>query len=70
VVQLLIKKDAEKFKTNMGKLIATNNYWSTSINREYARTFAKKPRFPRNTLPVLFEIECHLKKTGSFDYRC
>jgi tetratricopeptide (TPR) repeat protein len=54
------KKEADKFKINDGKLIATNSYWSTSRDRDYACTYANKLAHHADLVSVLFEIECSL----------
>ncbi|CAF4380153.1 unnamed protein product, partial [Didymodactylos carnosus] len=45
-----------KIKSNIGKLIGTNGYLSTSRSRNLAMTFATKPTRRDNVTPVLFEI--------------
>jgi tetratricopeptide (TPR) repeat protein len=57
---IITKKEAETIKMNRGKVIATNGYWSTSRNRSYAMTFAKKWIHRPDMIPILFEIKCHL----------
>ncbi|CAF3347670.1 unnamed protein product [Rotaria sp. Silwood2] len=52
---------AETFKVNQGKLIATNCYWSTSRDRSYALTFAKRSHNRPDVIPVLFKIECDVE---------
>ncbi|CAF1475607.1 unnamed protein product [Adineta steineri] len=48
----------EKLKNNVGKLISTNGYLSTSRSRDVAKIFAGKPE--DNKQCVLFEIECNV----------
>ncbi|CAF4994802.1 unnamed protein product [Rotaria sp. Silwood1] len=57
---IITKKEVETIKINQGKFIATNNYWSTSRDRSYAITFAKKCISHPDMIPVLFQIKCHL----------
>ncbi len=57
----IYKKEAEKFKANVGKLIATNSYWSTSCDDECAQRFANKSNRDADFVAVLFEIKCDLK---------
>ncbi|CAF4987517.1 unnamed protein product [Rotaria sp. Silwood1] len=52
---------AETFKANLGKLIATNCYWSTSRDRSYALTFAKRSHNRPDMIPALFKIECDIE---------
>ncbi|CAF1180033.1 unnamed protein product, partial [Didymodactylos carnosus] len=53
----LTRDELEKFQTNIGKLISTNGYLSTSRNRNMALQFASKISKRSNGIqPVLFEI--------------
>lgn len=58
----ITKTEAEKIRKNEGKYIATNCYWSTSYDKSYAVTFAKKCTYHPDMVPVLFEIKCHLNE--------
>ena len=60
----LSKKELEKFSINVGQLIATNGFWSTSRSRGRALLFAKKSSRPSDILSVLFEIKCNVKENG------
>jgi tetratricopeptide (TPR) repeat protein len=60
MVRKLIKKEAEKFKVNVGKLIATNGYWATSRDQSCALIFANNVGRHTDFVAVLFEIKCDL----------
>ncbi len=55
------KKEVQKLKINVGKLIAGNSYWSTSRSRKCALEYANKLPNRPDMVPVLFEIECDLQ---------
>ena len=56
----LRKKEIEKLKASKGQLIAINGYWSTSLDRECAKSFANKLSDYQDAVPILFEINCDL----------
>ncbi|CAF3554604.1 unnamed protein product [Rotaria socialis] len=58
----LDKKEFDKLKENQGKVISANGYLSTSRNRSLAVRFAMKPTKRRDTIRVLFDIQCDLEQ--------
>ena len=60
----LDREEFDKLKQNQGRLISTNGYLSTSRLRSPALAFANKPTKRADTIPVLFEIRCDIKKIG------
>ena len=55
---LITKDEAQIIRNNLGKLFATNCYWSTSLDRLYATTFARKVKHRPDMISVLFQIKC------------
>ncbi|UJR18243.1 hypothetical protein I4U23_005144 [Adineta vaga] len=53
----LHKQELESLTLTKGKLIATNEYWSTSRNISCAEIFIRRDS---DFIPVLYEIECDL----------
>ncbi|UJR07901.1 hypothetical protein I4U23_012184 [Adineta vaga] len=51
------KQELESLMLMVGKLIATNEYWSTSRNVSRAEMFIRRES---NFIPVLYKIECDL----------
>ena len=51
--------ELEQFRSNEGKLISTNGYLSTSRLRRIAVMYAVNDIKRTDSVPVLFEIECH-----------
>ncbi|CAF1233360.1 unnamed protein product [Rotaria sordida] len=54
----LSNEEVKKIKNNVGKLISTNGFLSTSIDRNVALAFVGEPT--DNEVSILFEIECSL----------
>lgn len=57
---LITKVEVQTIENNQEKLIATNCYWSTSRDRSYAMTFAKKYKRQPDMISVLLQIKCSL----------
>ena len=60
----LLKEEFEKMKENLGKVISTNGYLSTSRLRSPALLFAQKSTKRTEGIAVLFQIECDVQQLG------
>ncbi|CAF4537889.1 unnamed protein product, partial [Rotaria socialis] len=58
----LEKQEYEKLKKNRENVISTRGYLSTTRLKSKAETFCNKSTKSRNTIPVLFQIECYLEQ--------
>ena len=55
--QQLFTKEINELKKNIGRVISTNGFFSTSRDENVALAFAGRCRKPSSIYPVLFEIE-------------
>mgnify|MGYP001068459397 CR=1 FL=1 len=60
----LNREEFEQLKQNEKKLISTNGYLSTSRDRSLALAFTEKSSKRSDVVPVLFQIQCHVKQIG------
>jgi hypothetical protein len=60
----LDREEFDKLRENLGKVIFTNGYLSTSRLEQAARTFATKSSKRRDAVGVLFQIHCDVQKVG------
>ena len=54
------KEEFKSIEQNIGNLISTNGFLSTSRSRQRALGFARKPTLRTDIVPVLYEIQCNL----------
>jgi tetratricopeptide (TPR) repeat protein len=57
--------ELKKLKENLGCIISTNGFLSTSHSKDVAVEFATRSTKRTNVVPVLYEIECNLNTSKS-----
>ncbi|CAF1066709.1 unnamed protein product [Adineta steineri] len=58
---IITRNEVEQLQANVGHLIATNTYWSTSRKKSVAYTYINGCQNDTDRMVVLFQIECNLR---------
>ena len=62
----LSAEELDTLKKQLGQVISSNTYFSTSRDQARARKFALKKTRRKDAIPVLFEISCNVKQSAHF----
>ncbi|CAF1346520.1 unnamed protein product [Adineta steineri] len=58
---IITRNEVEQLQANVGQLIATNTYWSTSRKKSVAYMYITGCQNDTDRMVVLFQIECNLR---------
>ncbi|CAF1535252.1 unnamed protein product, partial [Adineta steineri] len=58
---IITRNEVEQLQANVGQLIATNTYWSTSRKKSVAYAYINGCQNDTDRMVVLFQIECNLR---------